>query len=152
MSAFRYFLKTAKAELMLSYIWVAEKSTDSFLHFHLVGDCAHAEGVAKWWVSACRRFGITAQEHNVNLEFIEGDTQFAFFESAKKISLYMSKGTVEKIDGKLFSMSNDMQYFKPQNFKRIGTNAVLHLTDSARRIYENNYCAVYDTHYMYEVR
>ena len=145
MSAFRHFLKTMKAEQMLSYLWVAEKSSESFLHFHLVGDCADTDTILYMWQTSCRRFGILTDNWSQKIEFVTDNGNFlqGWQESAKRISLYMSKGTEYPIDGKLFSMSNNFQQWKPQNIKR-DVDKVSHLIDNQQPIYVNDYCAVYD--------
>lgn len=107
-SAFRRFLKDAKASYGLSYIWKVEKSSEAYQHFHVIGDCFDASELENLWNSTCRNLGISVMSpHSFDLKSISLDAT-----SIRSISRYFSKQTDFPIDSKICSMSLDMREFR----------------------------------------
>jgi hypothetical protein len=103
--AFRWFCKRLECD----YIWKCERDTEAHQHFHILvfSNRKYLQNdVTNLWSEARYNFDIgKGFTHHTSLDFSKVHTPIS-------IAHYFAKQTNFPIDGKCFSMSNNMQKFK----------------------------------------
>lgn len=107
--AFRWFCK----KLGHSYLWKCEKDTEAHQHFHLLVFCQDintvTSDVTELWCATIGRHLPSSIERNTHILPVD----LSDVGTSIRLAHYFAKQTQFPIDGKIFSMSNDMQRFKP---------------------------------------